>query len=160
MSGIVIERATDPTSEVRALVGELNAVLGGLYEPHQQHGLALDRLFAPEMRFFVAQVDGAAMACGGVALFDDYAEVKRMYTRPQGRGRGLAKALLARIEAEARSAGKTMLRLETGVRQLTAIGLYEATGFCRCGAFGAYAAMPPAAIETSLFYEKRLQPLV
>jgi putative acetyltransferase len=63
-------------------------------------------------------------------------------------------AVLARIEAEARAAGLTMLRLETGDRQLAAMRFYERAGFRRCGAFGAYAAMPPSAITTSVFYEK------
>ena len=56
-------------------------------------------------RFFIARLGGVAAGCGGIALIDDYAEVKRMYTRPALRGRGVAKAMLLRLEAEARSAG-------------------------------------------------------
>ena len=69
------------------------------------------------MRFFLARLDGIAVGCGGVAVFDDYAEVKRMYTRPSVSGRGLAKGLLRRIEDDARAAGKSVLRLETGIHQ-------------------------------------------
>jgi putative acetyltransferase len=101
-------------------------------------------------------LNGAAAGCGGVALFSDFAEVKRMYVRPSARGRGVAQALLKRLEAEARSAGLLLLRLETGDRQVAAMRLYERAGFARCGAFGAYAAMPPGAIATSIFLEKRL----
>jgi len=96
------------------------------------------------------------VACGGAAVFDDYAEVKRMYTRPMARGRGVAKALLRRIEDEARGAGISVLRLETGTRQHEAIGLYQRMGFRPRGPFGAYAAMPARNIETSLFFEKTL----
>src|SRR5215470_19527258 len=103
-----IERISAPTAELRELIGELDAVLGAAYEPHQRHGLSLDQLFEPHVRFFLACLDGAAVACGGVALFDDYAEVKRMYTRPTARGRSVAKAVLRRLEEEARAAGKTM----------------------------------------------------
>jgi putative acetyltransferase len=155
---IVIERAEKPTAELRALVTELNEVLGAMYEPHQRHGLALEQLFEPHVRFFLARLDGAAMGCGGLALFADYAEVKRMYTRPAARGRGLAKALLRRIEEEARAAGKAVLRLETGDRQREAIGLYESLGFRRRGVFGPYSRMPARNIETSLFFEKPLLP--
>ena len=88
------------------------------------------------MRFFVARLDGLAVGCGGVAVFDDYAEVKRMYTRPAARGWGIAKALLHRIEEEARGAGKSVLRLETGTNQQAAIGLYERAGFRFRGPFG------------------------
>jgi len=74
-------------------------------------------------------LDGHPVGCSGVALFDDYAEVKRMYTRPVARGRGIAKALLIRIEHEVRGAGMSVLRLETGTHQHVAIGLYERMGF-------------------------------
>jgi putative acetyltransferase len=110
------------------------------------------------MRFFLARLDGLAVGCGGVALFEDYAEVKRMYTRPATRGRGVAKALLIKIEEEARAGGVPVLRLETGVRQPEAIGLYERMGFRPCAAFGPYATMPVENIRTSLFYEKPSRP--
>src|ERR1700722_20855216 len=152
---IAIELVTEATPELSALIGELDGVLGAAYEPHQRHGLKLDQLFEPHMRFFVARLDGNAVGCGGVALFDDYAEVKRMYTRPAVRGRGVAKALLRRIESEARTSSKTALRLETGPYQREAIGLYQSMGFTGCGAFGGYAAMPPRNIAMSLFFEKR-----
>jgi len=151
-----IERISAPTAELRELIGELDAVLGAAYEPHQRHGLSLDQLFEPHVRFFLARLDGAAVACGGVALFDDYAEVKRMYTRATVRGRGIAKAVLRRLEEEARVAGKTVLRLETGHFQPEAVGLYRRAGFISCGPFGHYARMPARDIELSLFFEKPL----
>jgi len=157
MTNITIERVTGPTSELRALIDELNTVLGAAYEPHQRHGLAFDQLFEPHVRFFVARIDGSgAVGCGGVALFGDYAEVKRMYTRPAVRDRGVAKALLRSIEGEARAAGRLILRLETGIHQPEAMGLYRNAGFQPCGPFGAYAAMRPANIELSRFFEKQL----
>ena len=151
-----IELVSEETAELRALIAELDAVLGANYEPHQRHGLSLAQLFEPHVRFFIVRLDGEAMGCGGVALFDDYAEVKRMYTRPAARGRGLAKALLQRIEDEARKAGTTVLRLETGPLQSEAIGLYQLIGFARCGAFGPYPGMAPRELEMSVFFEKRL----
>jgi putative acetyltransferase len=153
---IAIDLASEPTRELERLIGELDEVLGANYEPHQRHGLAIAQLFEPHMRFFIVRLDGRAVGCGGVALFDDYAEVKRMYTRPKARGRGLARALLQRIESEARTAGKSALRLETGPYQREAIGLYQSMGFASCDAFGAYAAMPARAIEMSRFFEKLL----
>jgi len=153
---ILIERAVEATTEVHGLIEELNGVLGAAYEDHQRHGLSIEQLFEPHVRFFVARLDGIAVGCGGVAMFDDYAEVKRMYTRPAVRGRGVAKALLHRIEDEACRAGKSVLRLETGTHQQEAIGLYEGMGFRQRGPFGAYAAMPARNIETSLFFEKAL----
>ena len=151
-----IEVATTATAEVRALLEELDAALAGPYADDQQHGFSLDELFRPEVRFFVARVEGAPAGCGGVALLDGYAEVKRMYVRDGARGCGVADALLARIETEARAAGLAVLRLETGTHQHAALRFYERAGFRRCGAFGPYARMPARAIEMSLFYEKRI----
>ena len=153
---VEIERAHAATPEVQELVGELERTLVKHYADDQRHGLSVDRLFAPGVRFFIARVDGAAVGCGGLALVPGCAEVKRMYTRPALRGRGVAMALLERIEAEARAAGAAALLLETGVFQQEAIRLYERNGFRRRGPFGHYAEMPARATELSLFYEKPL----
>jgi putative acetyltransferase len=153
---ITIERLSGPTSDASALIAELDEVLGALYEPEQRHGLSIEQVFQPNVRFFVARLGDQAAGCGAVALCDGYAEVKRMYTRDAARGRGVGKALLARIEREASDAGKPILCLETGTLQAAAIGLYEGCGFTACGPFGHYAELPPRRIATSLFYEKPL----
>ena len=154
-----IERVATATRDVRELIGELDQVLAAEYLPEQRHGLALEALFQPHIRFFVARLNGAAIGCGGIALFGDFAEVKRMYVRETGRGRGVAQALLTRIETEARIAGCVLLRLETGERQAAALRFYARAGFTPCAAFGDYAAMRPEAITTSIFMEKRLSPI-
>jgi putative acetyltransferase len=157
-AAIDIERITTATDDVRLLIGELDQVLAAEYLPEQRHGLALQALFQPHIRFFLARLNGAAVGCGGMALFDDFAEVKRMYVRETVRGRGVAQALLTRIETEARIAGFADLRLETGDRQAAALRFYARAGFRPCAAFGDYAAMRPEAIATSIFMEKRLTP--
>jgi putative acetyltransferase len=151
---IQIEAVPAATDEVRVLIGELDRTLSAEYPPEQRHGLALDAIFQPHVRFFLARLDGQAVGCGGVALFPDFAEVKRMYVRDAVRGKGVAQALLARIEMETRAAGLAVLRLETGDRQEAAMRLYTRAGFLRCAVFGAYAAMSPQAIGTSIFFEK------
>src|SRR5579884_851170 len=137
---IVIERIAAPTPAAAALLAELDAVLGAAYDLEQR--LSRDELFQPHIRFFIAFVDGQAAGCGGVALFQEFAEVKRMYSRPALRRRGVAKALLARLQAEALAAWHSLLRLETGVHQAAAIGLYEG--------------LPLHRVAASIFYEKRL----
>jgi putative acetyltransferase len=153
---IRIELALNATDEVRSLIAELEAVLAAEYPPEQRHGLALDAIFQPHVRFFLARRGGAAVGCGGVALFSDFAEVKRMYVRHSARGQGVADAILARIEQETREAGLSLLRLETGTRQIAAMRLYERMGFRDCAAFGDYALMAPNAIASSVFLEKRV----
>jgi putative acetyltransferase len=111
---LLIELAQTATDEVRVLIGELENVLSAEYPPEQRHGLSLDAIFQPDVRFFVARKDGVAVGCGGVALFGDFAEVKRMYVRDTACGQGVADAILVRIEQEALRAGLSVLRLETG----------------------------------------------
>jgi putative acetyltransferase len=153
---ITLERITALTPEATALLAELDRDLGSSYTAEQQHGLRPEALFQPNISFFVARLDGAAVGCGGVGLYDGFAEVKRMFTDTTVRGRGVAKAILARLEGVAREAGRPLLRLETGVFQHDAIAFYERMGFRECGAFGDYLGMTPRMIETSRFYEKPL----
>ncbi len=156
MPPILIERVLAITDDVRALIYELDAGLAVAYPPEQLHGLTLNSLFEPHVQFFIARIDGAAVGCGGVAFFDGFAEVKRMYVREAVRGEGVAQELLAHIERVTLDAGTKLLRLETGVRQPAAIRLYERVGFHPCAAFAPYTTMSPSAIKNSLFYEKRL----
>jgi putative acetyltransferase len=142
--------------EIAALIGELNAELEALYTPEQRHGLALDAIFQPHIRFFIARRDGTPVGCGGVAFFDGFAEVKRLYVRAGMRGQGIAEALMERLAAETLASGLTLLRLETGSHSLAAIRFYDRLGFRYCDAFAPYAAMPPASIITSVFMEKRV----
>jgi putative acetyltransferase len=157
MTEIAIECVSAPTAEVAALIGALNEELGALYTPEQRHGLALDALFQPHIRFFVAWRDGQPVGCGGVAFFDGFAELKRMYVRPEMRRKGVADAIIARLAAEALASGRDLLRLETGSHSLAAIHFYDRLGFHYCDAFAPYAAMPPASIITSVFMEKKLR---
>ena len=154
--GVAVEPVPTATPEAERLLAELDQILGAAYEPDQRHALSIEQLFQPDVRFFIARLSGEAVGCGGVTLSGDYAEVKRMYTREAARRRGVGKTLLARLEKEARDAGKRVLRLETGVHQGAAIGLYERWGFRQCGPFGHYADLPPHRIATSVFYEKPL----
>jgi putative acetyltransferase len=151
-----IEAALSATDEVRALVDELETELAAEYPPEQRHGLAIDAIFQPHIRFFLARRQGAVVGCGGVALFPGFAEVKRMYVRETARGQGVADAILARIEEEVRSSGLSVVRLETGDRQIAAMRFYARAGFRQCPVFGAYAGMTPPSIATSVFMEKQL----
>ncbi len=65
-----------------------------------------------------------------------------MYVAPEERRRGVGRAILAAIEAEARGLGLTRLVLETGTRQLEAIALYRREGFADIPPFGEYVGSP------------------
>jgi putative acetyltransferase len=86
---------------------------------------------------------GRPLACGGLRPMEPgAAEIKRMYVRPQARGQGLARAVLERLEDEARTRGIRVLRLETGTLQPEARALYEAAGYEPIPCFGEYAGAP------------------
>lgn len=97
----------------------------------------------PQARFLVALIDDVAVGCGAVQPVDACsAEIKRMYVRPQDRGQGVARRLLAALEREAAAAGWTTLLLETGTRQPEAIRLYESAGYRQIPAYGHYVGDP------------------
>jgi putative acetyltransferase len=153
---LTLERIASATPEARALINELETELSGLYAAEQRHGLSVERLFQPNILFFIASLDGDPVGCGGVAFDDGFAELKRMYVRGRARGRGVAQALVARLEAEAAARGYTRLTLETGDVLHAAIRVYERAGFRRCAAFGDYPTLAPHTIARSLFFEKRI----
>lgn len=147
---IAPERPDTPDAE--ALINELEAYLTPLYPAESRHGFSVEKLLREQVAFFVIRRDGQAAGCGGVKLFAaEYGEIKRMYVRPQFRGLGLAKMMLDHLAAHAREHGVATLRLETGIHQHEAIGLYEQTGFRAIGPFGEYRDDP-----LSKFYEKRI----
>jgi len=151
---IVVARADPAELSVRILIDELDALQLGLYPAESNHLLDIETLRQPEMRFFAAAVDGEVMGCGGCWLHADYAEIKRVYVSPGARGLGLAKRLMNRIEDEAWLAGVRLARLETGIHQPEALGLYRKLGYIDRGPFGDYMEDP-----NSVFMEKRLAPV-
>jgi GNAT superfamily N-acetyltransferase len=70
------------------------------------------------------------------------AEVKRMYVVPAARARGLARVMLAHLEAAAAAAGAEAMILETGSAQPEAIALYESSGYTPIPGFGFYKDAP------------------
>jgi putative acetyltransferase len=159
---IVLERPDTP--DAKSLVLELETHLEQFYPPESRHGLSVERLIQEQVAFFVVRDDDTPAGCGGVKLFgaersgqhstdQPYAEVKRMYVRPQFRGRGLGKLILDCLADHARQQGIRILRLETGIYQTEAIYLYERYGFRRIPPFGNYTDDP-----VSLCYEMSIAP--
>ena len=149
---VTVAQESPRQAEVVRLVEELDAYLTGLYPPESNHLLDVETLAQPDIRFLVARQDGAAMGC--VALRVDpegWGEVKRLYVPPRSRGLGLGRRLLAELEAQAQRERLTLLRLETGIHQPEALGLFRAAGFREIVAFGDYAPDP-----LSVFMEKPL----
>jgi GNAT superfamily N-acetyltransferase len=149
---IIISTERPDGADAKALIAELEAQLTPLYPVESQHGYSVEKLIREAVAFFVIRDNDTPVACGGVQLFGaDYGEIKRMYVRPQFRGLGFGKLMLDHLADYARHQGVGVLRLETGIHQHAAIGLYEHAGFRSIPPFGAYRLDP-----LSRFYEKRI----
>ena len=149
---LVIDRDSPRQPDIARLVEELDGYLAALYPAESNHLLDIEGLARPDVRFFVARRDGEALGC--IALLVDRAgwgEVKRLYVSPRARGLGLGRRLLSALEAQALEERLPLLRLETGIHQPEALGLFRAAGFREISAFGAYAPDP-----LSVFMEKGL----
>jgi putative acetyltransferase len=127
-------------SGVISLIEQLDAYQKPLYPAESYLGIDINALSAENVLFAVARsAEGQVVACGAIVIELAYGEVKRMFTVPGFRGRGIAGRLLTFLESEARSRGCRQFMLETGFRQAEAIALYERLGYKRCGPFGDHA---------------------
>jgi GNAT superfamily N-acetyltransferase len=137
---IVQARYDDPLAQrlVLAALGDLAGRYGG---PGDGTPVDPAEFQPPDGAFLIALLDGEPVACAGWRSHGpdgDVAELKRMFTLPTVRGRGLARRLLAAVEESARSYGRKRLILETGDRQPEAVGLYRSSGYERIPDFGYY----------------------
>jgi putative acetyltransferase len=147
---IAIEDPSQP--EIILLLRDGEAHSAKLYPAESNHHLPLSALRASNVRFLVARdASGRAVGTGALALNAAWAELKRMWVIPEARGLGVSKIILAALEALARGDGVRTLRLETGVANHAALGLYTRAGFTRREPFGDYRADP-----LSVFMEKDL----
>ncbi len=138
--------------EIAEFLAASNAYAASLYPAESNHLVDLDVLMAENTQFLVARDAGKAVGCAALVIAGDgSAELKRMWVSPAARGLGMGRKLLEALEASARSRAVGVLRLETGIRQPEAIGLYKAHGFVECPPFGSYQPDP-----LSIFMEKRL----
>lgn len=132
---------------VHALMRELNERYADIDTPDgpgDEEYLAevtAEMVCAPRGTFLVAWLDGEPAGCGAIKPLDSdptVGEVKRMYTAPTARRRGVSRALLVRLEAVAVELGYTRLQLETGTAQPEAMALYESAGWHQIPAYGHY----------------------
>lgn len=132
---------------VRLSDKEVEPLLVGLSDEYDtRYGQSIEMTRASEDEFnppaglFVALMDGPITAAGGGFRRHDEStcEVKRMWTNPLYRQRGLATRILRTLEDAAWEAGYTNLILETGPRQPEAEALYVTRGYSRIEVYGHY----------------------
>jgi GNAT superfamily N-acetyltransferase len=123
----------------RALCDEVQAEYVARYGAGDMTELA-DAEFDPPDGDFIVVYDesGTAVGCGGWRSHGEDAEMKRVFVRASARRQGLAKRIVAAVEASAAAAGRKRLILETGPMQPEAVAMYALLGYTAVPAFGYY----------------------
>jgi len=92
------------------------------------------------------------LGCGAIKEFNATTmEVKRMYTSPESRGKGIATKILLELETWTKELSYEKCVLETGKRQPEAVQLYAKSGYKMIPNYGQY-----AGIENSICFEKSI----
>jgi putative acetyltransferase len=147
---IQLEQADQP--DIITLLEKSDAYMASLYPAESNHLLDVTTLMKPEVSFLVARKEGQIVGCCALVSQDDgFAEIKRMFVDPNARGLKIGQKLMDAIETLGRDLGLRAIRLETGISQPEAIGLYRKAGFEDVPAFAPYKPDP-----LSLFMQKTL----
>ena len=125
----------------RALIARHLAGMHASSPPESVHAFDVDRLRQPGVTFWSAWVGDDLAGCGALKVLDgERGELKSMRVADAFLGRGIGRAVLEHLTAEARARGLRSLWIETGSTPpfVPALRLYESAGFRRCGPFGEY----------------------
>lgn len=160
MHDLVIERVPITHPDAQSLIEAVQAEYVARYGGQDESPVDPADFEDPLGQFFVGYVDGVAVATGAwrrssvKALGAEVtAEIKRMYVVPAAQRRGLARRMLAHLEATAAAAGIEALVLETGMKQPEAIALYVSSGYEPIPGFGYYCGS-----ELSRCFGRRITP--
>jgi putative acetyltransferase len=148
--------ALDPTSkDAQELLGLSNAYLKNLYPSESNHLASISEL-SDQSTVFLGIYDGETiLGCGAVKVMEDdgqYGELKRVFLKEDYRGQGISKQLIIALENVLIKRSIAVIRLETGIHQLEALGLYKHLGYQIREPYGAYKLDP-----LSIFMEKKLK---
>ena len=106
------------------------------FDPARGKPVGAEDMTPPRGWFFLARLDERPVGCGALIRLDAReGEIKRMWTAPDARGLGVAKRLIAAIEAQAREAGLATLKLDTNRALEEAQALYRKLGYVEIGRY-------------------------
>lgn len=121
---------------LHAYYAELDERFDAGLDPDRSRQVGLDEARPPAGLFVVATLRGDPVGCGALKLHRGQpAEIKRMWVDRAARGLGVGRRLLADLEARARDAGATKVRLDTNRTLVEAIAMYRSTGYTEVPAF-------------------------
>ena len=144
-------RATSENPDFQKLVKQLDAYLAVM--DGEEHAFYHQYNKIDMLKNCIVIFDNdEAVTCGAIKEFDSKSmEVKRMFTLPEKRGKGLASKILTELETWTKELGYEKTFLETGKRQTEAIALYNKCGYKVIPNYGQY-----IGIDNSICFEKKL----
>jgi putative acetyltransferase len=145
---------TPDSPGARRLIALSDQYMTALYPPESNHLESIEALLQPNVCFLGIEEAGELVACGAVKVMEDggaYGEIKRLFVLPGHRGKGYARSIMLALEDVLRGRGVELARLEAGISQPEALGLYRALGYGERNAFGSYLPDP-----LSVFMEKAI----
>lgn len=148
---LTIARTTSDNPDFIMLVKELDAYLAEIDGEEHVFYAKLNTI-GKLKHIVVLYKDEQPVACGAIKEWDERTmEVKRMFVKPEYRGRALASMILKELESWAKELGCMRCVLETGKRQVEAIRLYEKNSYLPMANFGQY-----QGVENSLCFSKMI----
>ena len=137
--------------QIHALLEEHLHHMHSMSPPESVHALDLSGLRRPEITFWTAWDDGTLAGCGALKALDAFhGEIKSMRVPQSYRGKGVGRAMLEHVLAEAKVRGYRRLSLETGAEDgfIPARTLYARYGFVECAPFADYREDPNSVFMT------------
>lgn len=137
---IGIPGTADADGIVRTYLTEVVSRYHGRPATHRERDAVLadepyDDLQGDTGILLLARDDDAVVACAGARFVDGHAELTKVFTLPEARGRGIARRLVLQVEEAALDRGLRSLRLDTRSDLVEACAMYESLGFRPVEAF-------------------------
>lgn len=136
-----IRKITKERSDFQHLLNESDLYMQTLYPDESNHMETQSSLLNDRTDLIGIFLEDELAAIGAVKRFrikDSYGEIKRIYVPEKQRGKGLSKAIMSHLHQLLIQDGIPIAKLETGIYQPEAIGLYKSLGYRECEPFGEY----------------------
>ncbi len=134
--------------DAKDLIKALDEYQASLYPAESNHLDSLEVLRTKNVIMLGAMENNTIAAIGAVKIFEDYGEIKRVFVPDINRGKGLAKIIMSELEKILIEKAMTYAKLETGIHQHEAIGLYLKLDYHYCKPFGSYLPDPLSVFMT------------
>jgi putative acetyltransferase len=148
---MILKRTDSDDPDFRRLVAQLDEYLAEIDGDEHAYYAQFNGL--EKISNVVVMYDGdEPLGCGAFKPYSDtVAEIKRMFVRPDHRGKHIGRSILSDLESWAGESGFTECILETGHRQAAAVRLYQNCGYAVIPNYDQY-----AGVESSVCMKKRI----